>query len=108
MSYRKITVDDKVYEYVVGKLDIKIKGVGIFDIEQLFGENKDTSPVQPRHIESLIRYRKLVDNPDRKRYCGQHGLVQRKRCDPYEAELFGRYVEKWYCDKCYGERQYDI
>lgn len=30
MSYRKIEVDGKTYEYVTGKTHTKIKGVGVF------------------------------------------------------------------------------
>lgn len=35
MAYRKITVNDKVYEYVIGKTNTKIKNVGIFVNEQI-------------------------------------------------------------------------
>lgn len=31
MSYRKITVNDKQYEFVVGKVNTKIKNVGVFE-----------------------------------------------------------------------------
>ena len=39
MHYRKITVDDKVYEYVVGSNTVKVKNVGIWPKEQI-GEQK--------------------------------------------------------------------
>ena len=35
MSYRKITVNDKQYEYVVGKQYTKIKNVGTFRNDQI-------------------------------------------------------------------------
>ena len=35
MSYRKITVNDKQYEYVVGKQFTKIKNVGLFKNEDI-------------------------------------------------------------------------
>jgi hypothetical protein len=35
MSYRKITVNDKQYEYVVGKQYTKIKNVGLFKNEDI-------------------------------------------------------------------------
>lgn len=35
MHYRKITVDDKVYEYVVGRDVVKVKNVGIWPKEQI-------------------------------------------------------------------------
>ena len=37
MSYRKITVDGKVYEYTVGDTHLKVKGVGVFPKEE-FGK----------------------------------------------------------------------
>lgn len=73
MSYRKIEVNGKKYEYVVGKTNIKIKEVGVFPIAgnsdfyahvceccgatnmELYGE-PDTGSlgVTPKHIRSLI------------------------------------------------------
>ena len=35
MSYRKITVNDKQYEYVVGKKYTKIKNIGFFKNEEI-------------------------------------------------------------------------
>ena len=36
MAYRKIEVDGKQYEYVVGKTHVKVKGVGVFVKETTF------------------------------------------------------------------------
>ena len=62
MSYRKITVNDKQYEYVVGKQYTKIKNVGTFRNDQIgtiacyddHGKNKYavTPAVVKRMIES--------------------------------------------------------
>jgi uncharacterized protein YacL (UPF0231 family) len=38
MSYRKITVDGKEYEYSIGRTHVKIKGVGVWLKEEV-GEN---------------------------------------------------------------------
>lgn len=35
MSYRKINVDGKRYEYVIGKTHTKVKGVGVFLNEKI-------------------------------------------------------------------------
>ncbi len=35
MSYRKITVDGKVHEYVIGKTHTKIKGLGVWKNEDI-------------------------------------------------------------------------
>lgn len=73
MGYRKIEVNGKQYEYVVGKENIKIKAVGVFPItgnsdffEQvcdccgeslydLYGTvGAGSLGVTPKHIRSLI------------------------------------------------------
>lgn len=35
MSYRKINVDGKEYEYTVGKTHVKVKGVGVWPKEEV-------------------------------------------------------------------------
>ena len=77
MHYRKITVDDKVYEYIVGRIAVKVKNVGIWPKEQIgeqvpikctcgCGESiidtygvRDSSDlairVTPKHIATKIR-----------------------------------------------------
>jgi len=35
MSYRKITVNEKVYEYSIGRSHTKIKGIGAFKNEEI-------------------------------------------------------------------------
>ena len=57
MSYRKITVDGKEYEYVVGKTHVKVKGVGAWQKEQVgFVIDERTTQVQPSHIVDKIRH----------------------------------------------------
>lgn len=35
MSYRKLTVNGKTYEYVIGKTHVKVKGVGVWPKEEV-------------------------------------------------------------------------
>lgn len=35
MSYRKITVDGKEYEYTIGRTHVKVKGVGVWPKEEV-------------------------------------------------------------------------
>ena len=35
MSYRKIVVDGKTYEYVVGKTHVKVKGLGVWPNQEM-------------------------------------------------------------------------
>lgn len=56
MSYRKINVDGIEYSYIVGKVDTKIKTLGIFS-NHSFGYviDYDTTQVQPSHVRQLIQ-----------------------------------------------------
>lgn len=82
MSYRKITVNDKQYEYVVGKVNTKIVGIGVFKNSDIgehievverceccgepysalysFHTNNTKLTVSPRHIAAAIRDRTSV------------------------------------------------
>ncbi len=56
MTYRKIEVDGKEYEYVVGKSYVKVKGVGVWDnyaIGYVIDERE--ARVQPSHVVEAIR-----------------------------------------------------
>jgi hypothetical protein len=35
MSYRKITVNNNDYEYVIGRSHVKIKGIGVWPLDQI-------------------------------------------------------------------------
>lgn len=51
MSYRKIIVEGKEYEYVIGNTHVKIKGLGAVDIVQII-EHSDVD-------EEWIKYHEL-------------------------------------------------
>jgi hypothetical protein len=56
MSYRKLEVDGKDYEYVVGKRYVKVKGVGSWPNAQVGRVIDDyESRVQPSHVADKIR-----------------------------------------------------
>lgn len=44
MTYRKITVDGKEYEYVIGKTHTKVKTVGVF-------KNDEIGSTNPRYVD---------------------------------------------------------
>ena len=57
MSYRKITVDGKEYEYVVGKSHVKVKGIGAWAKEEVgYVIDEFVTQVQPSHIAEKIRH----------------------------------------------------
>jgi hypothetical protein len=37
MSYRKITVEGTEYQYTIGKTFVKLRGVGVFPKDKIFG-----------------------------------------------------------------------
>ncbi len=62
MSYRKILVDGKEYEYVVGKSNVKVKGVGVWDKHAVgYVIDEREARVQPSHVVEAIR--KAVKQP---------------------------------------------
>lgn len=56
MTYRKITVDEKEYEYVVGKTHVKVKNVGVWPKEEIGSVHDEfVTKVKPSHIAQKIR-----------------------------------------------------
>lgn len=56
MTYRKIEVDGKEYEYVVGKSYVKVKGVGVWDKHAVgYVIDDREARVQPSHVVDVIR-----------------------------------------------------
>jgi hypothetical protein len=47
MSYRRITVDGREFEYTVGKTHIKVKGVGVWSKQDLYERHLYKSDVDP-------------------------------------------------------------
>ena len=61
MSYRKITVDGKLYEYVIGATHLKIKAFGLFKVSEVGNPIDGTSKyvVTPTVVAALIRKERL-------------------------------------------------
>lgn len=63
MSYRKLTVNDKNYDYVIGSSVVKVRDVsgakprilGVWDKAEIGYDNGDTIEVHPKHIADRIR-----------------------------------------------------
>jgi len=53
MTYRKIEVNNVTYEYVVGRSNIKIKGVGVYPKPEARDE-EDQIAITPSDIRKLI------------------------------------------------------
>lgn len=63
MSYRKITVDGTEYQYTIGKACVKVRGLGVWDKEDIGvkvdrdfeGDGYGSVEVHPSHIAAKIR-----------------------------------------------------
>ena len=63
MSYRKIEVDGKEYEYVVGRSNVKVKGVGSWPKNEVgYVIDDRESRVQPSHVVEKIRAATALTN----------------------------------------------
>lgn len=108
MSYRKITVDDKQYEYVIGKKFLKVKGLGIFDVS-LFGNKiislKDTYRVTPAIVARVIR----GDLTPTVFHCDNHGVETTELVyAPYDQEIYGKFHHMMNCPECVYQNEMDI
>lgn len=62
MSYRKITVDGKEYEYIVGRTHLKIKTIGLYLVSDIGKPvpGTDKRNVSPAIVAALIRQQKVI------------------------------------------------
>lgn len=109
MSYRKIEVNGKTYEYVVGRSHVKIRGEGFSkvlpksEVGQQLGE--DRYVVSPANIRNIV-----LGRPGPKVYhCADHGvLTSRLDYDPYSLEIYGKRYLMMDCDRCLDQLAWDI
>jgi hypothetical protein len=63
MSYRKIVVDDQVFEYSIGKTHTKIRHVGAFDNREVGYVISDREVrVRPSDLANFIKTKRLKVN----------------------------------------------
>lgn len=108
MSYRKIEVDGKTYEYVVGKTTTKVKGVGVFRNSD-YGvpvECTDTYVISAAGVKRMVRG--LPGKPYKKT-CERHGLpITALTFSPFAAEIYGKTVLVDNCPECLYNSRMDI
>jgi len=112
MSYRKITVNDKQYEYVIGKTHTKIKGKGLFKnsevgvpLKRRVGDEvKESFVVTPAIVADLI-----AGKPIRPMHKCYHGTVTSKTMiNPYDHEVYGERNTIGKCHLCHEALSDDI
>ncbi len=117
MSYRKITVDDKQYEYVIGKTHTKIKGLGLYPNIELgdtvkkpgFIGGPDKTFITPGMIADVIRGKKprSIHETKSMQRC-RHTSTPYTVANPFDAEIYGKRVPMIACEECYEQAADDI
>lgn len=104
MSYRKITVNDKQYEYVIGKTNTKIKGVGLFLNSQVGSEVVDCGGNFIEYVVTLRIVATLIKGSREKpTFSCHHGTVTDKlMVNPYDEEIYGKTLYIAACGECYN------
>lgn len=103
MSYRKITVDGKEYEYSIGKKYTKIRGGEVFENSKIGNPIVDidhdflpTYRVTPRNVKHAILGLPI---PEYKNAAGEN--VTEFLIDPFDAEIHDKITYFPYCSTLY-------
>lgn len=107
MTYRNIEVDGKIYQYVIGKHNTKIKHVGVYNNSDIGNEIKVTYSkhvkrfvVTPKTIELLIRGEPTPNS----NFCYEHGLTTLSIITSSNLDLHNIHA----CPKCIEELRCDV
>lgn len=117
MSYRKIEVNGKQYEYVIGKAVIKIKGLGIFPIE-MYGNPVGTPYPNGDGTFRFVQNRKSAKDSDRSWHVTPRtvkGIILglppqpiQMMVDPFDAEIHDKINYLRYNPEVYENLLMDI
>ncbi len=101
MSYRKINVNSKTYEYVVGKSHVKIRGHGV---SKVMAKSEVGQPVGvDKHIVTPANIRNVIlGRPGPQVFRCSHHDVQTTGLafDPYSYEIYGSLDLMIDCESC--------
>jgi len=111
MSYRKVTVEGKVYEYVVGKVFVKIKDFGLFKVadvgnpilNRVLGKDR-LYQTTPATIASIIKKEPLPRMFSCRHGTKTHELVY----DPFHVEIKNKFHTMLNCKECYANSRDNI
>lgn len=107
MSYRKITVEGKQYEYVIGKAYLKIKELGLFKTSEIGNRLGGTSifVVTPGTVAKVIKKESLPEVF----ICERHGVTTTELAvAPYDDEIYGKIHHMINCPTCLDNNAADI
>ena len=114
MSYRKIELNGRTYEWVVGKTALKVKGVGVWPIADVGTPaaskrewGKPHTPAYvcgPAHVINAI-----LGKPKPMYKCRRHGAgSDYLGADPFSYEIYGKIHHMADCEECYEISAGDI
>ena len=108
MSYRKITISGKTYEYVIGKVFIKIKDFGLFKVSEVgnkFAKSNNEYQCTPATIASIIKKEKLP----RIFHCKEHNVFTMElRVNPFLNDIHNNKSSMINCQECYDNIAADM
>lgn len=104
MSYRKINVNGRIYEWVAGKQFLKIKNFGIFPIKDI------GNPVGgDRYVVSTGNVRAVILGLEIPTFSCDHGTnTIELRDDPFSYEIYGKTRLVLNCPTCLKISAFDI
>jgi hypothetical protein len=119
MSYHTIQVDDKTYEYTIGKKFLKFRGGSLVPIEKIGYPVDYISSgrfmVTPGSIIEHIRQGHIYLGL---RHCNNYKKLYGNRCTnmvpsilrclPYQVEIENRIIYGFWCEECLGNNADDI
>ena len=124
MAYRNITVNDKTYQYVIGKKFTKVVGIGSvtnsligLEVERVYEINgkkygRDRWLVTPAFIKKFILANGVIDSTFHDDTpecgCGRKDNTVELRANPFQYEIHDRLCYSFMCDKCYQRSCDDI
>lgn len=101
MSYRKIEINGKTYEYVVGRSHVKIRGP---NLSKVLPKSEVGQPISvDRYVVTPANIRNIVMGyPGLKMFvCDEHGTCTTALdCDPYAFEIYGKRDLVMDCVQC--------
>lgn len=96
--YRKITVNGKEYEYVIGRSIIKIKGLTVIERDL-----DNHSVITPGMIAEYIKTGKFNTTAKKCETCNTGKMVEHMSCNPFALEIRGKQIWGYFCDSCLGQ-----
>lgn len=128
MGYRKLKINDKTYEYVIGKkfVNVRIDGVSnLYKHEEVgyqigyfsgnpYGDETNSTfiPIQkflvtPGSIRNRIenKHKKLITNKCNHEKCESNGYLM---SNPFSIEIYNKKQYMPACKKCWIDLSYDI